>query len=87
MRNDDNDLRGLDYFTVEQAARYCGLSVSAFRAEAEKIQLARGKALTTRRVLYRREDLRRAIEWHGFGGHVQADTAPPPKRRGRPVLG
>lgn len=72
------DLGGLDYFTVEQAARYCGLSVSAFRDQAQLLGLTHGNALLTRRVLYRRTDLQKAIEWHGFGGAATA-----PRRRGR----
>lgn len=73
----DDDLRGLDYFTVEQAARYCGLSLSAFREQAELLRIPRGRALRTRKVLYRRSDLQRAIEWHGFGGGARHDRAPP----------
>jgi hypothetical protein len=71
----DVDLRGKDYFTVEEAAHYCGLSVSAFRAEAEKIKLTAGKALTTRNRLYRRIDLQRAMELWRFAAGPWARQA------------
>ncbi len=33
----EGDLRGLDYFTVQQAARFCGLKESAFRERADAL--------------------------------------------------
>jgi hypothetical protein len=85
----DTDLRGLDYFTAEQAARYCGLKLTAFYEQVNLLQIPRGRAFMTRRALFRRIDLQRAIEWHGFG--VRPTTAPgrgpiPGRpRRSRPI--
>lgn len=63
----EGDLRGLDYFTIAQAARFCGLKESAFRERAEALGIPSGTALGTRKPVYRRVDLVRAMEWHGFG--------------------
>ena len=74
----EGDLRGLDYFTVQQAARFCGLKETAFRERAEAVRIPVGTALGTRKPVYRRADLVRAMEWHGFG--QSAGSRRPPSR-------
>lgn len=75
----EGDLRGLDYFTIEQAARFCGLKETTFRDQAVQLGIPVGKALGTRKPVYRRADLVRAMEWHGFG--QSAHSRRPPRGR------
>ena len=57
---DETDLRGLDYFTQDQAARYAGVSLSQFRKLAAKQGIFPGDFMG--KMLYRKTDLQRAIE-------------------------
>lgn len=77
-----------EYLTVAEAARYCSLSESEFRARAKLYNIPHGKALGTSKRLYRKHDLQRAIEWHGFGQGDRIGNSPGPApiltpRRGR----
>jgi len=53
-------LLGKDYFTQTEAAHYCGMSISQFRAIAPSEGIVPAKF--GGKLLYRRVDLQRAIE-------------------------
>jgi len=57
---DETDLRGLDYLTEKQAARYCGVSYSQFREHASACGIFPGKFMGKK--LFRKTDLQRAVE-------------------------
>ena len=56
----DIDLRGKDYLTIAEAAHFCGVSESQFREKAPRYGLTPRKFMG--KVLYRRADLKEAIE-------------------------
>lgn len=60
MNTEDTDLRGLDYLTERQAARYACVSVSQFRGRAEEYGIIALRFMG--RKVYRKVDIRRAIE-------------------------
>jgi hypothetical protein len=68
------ELHGLDYLDEDQAAYYCRLGVSTFREQVRFLCIPRLKMLGTRRIVYRRADLQRAVEYHITGG-VPANSA------------
>lgn len=70
-----DDLRDLEYLDVHQAARYCRLAVSEFRKQAKLYKIPNGTALGTTKRLYRKHDLRKAIEWQGFGQEVRTGSS------------
>ena len=53
-------LEGKDYFTTKEAAVYCCVSFSQFRAKSKELNLLPFKFMG--KQLYRRVDLQRAIE-------------------------
>jgi hypothetical protein len=61
------DLRGKDYFTLEEACRFCGLGETAFREAVKTYNIPQGTSLGTTKPIFRKEDLRKAMEWHSFG--------------------
>jgi hypothetical protein len=68
---DETDLRGLDYLTQEQAARYACVSPSQFRklAGTHGIHPTRWMG----KVVYRKTDIQRAIE-HAWQRSAFADN-------------
>lgn len=71
------DLAGKDYFTVAEAAHYCGCSLSQFKAKIKGTPLQPGRMFG--KTLYRRSDLQKLIEetaWQpSNGGPTAAMTA------------
>jgi hypothetical protein len=57
---DETDLRGLDYLTEQQAARYAGVSQSQFRKRAATESIMPSKFMG--KIIYRKTDIQRAIE-------------------------
>lgn len=57
---DETDLRGLDYLTQKQAARYAGVSLSQFKAKAAEYRILPQRFMG--KMLYRKTDIQRAIE-------------------------
>lgn len=54
------DLAGKDYFTAQEAASYCCVSFSQFRAKSVEMGILPFKFMG--KLVYRRSDLQRAIE-------------------------
>lgn len=75
-----------DYLTIEEAAEYCRLGVSEFYERAKLYNIPHGTALGTKKRIYRRYDLQRFIEWHGFGqgAHIGRSSGPGPTSTPRP---
>ena len=57
---DETDLRGLDYLTQKQAARYAGVSLSNFKQKADEYGIFPRRFMG--KLLYRKVDIQRAIE-------------------------
>ncbi len=53
-------IEGKDYFTYKEAAHYCGVSFSQFRAKIKEYNLRPGRFMG--KYLFRRSDLQRLIE-------------------------
>jgi hypothetical protein len=63
-----------DYLTIEEAAGYCGVSLSQFKAKRNQVGLCPLRFMG--KVLYRRRDLAEAIErCQAFTGEDEAPTS------------
>lgn len=69
------DLSGKDWLTVDEAAHYCGVSVSQFNAKAGEYDLSPRQFMGKK--LYEKSELYRAIHSScGWRSKVVGDTSP-----------
>jgi hypothetical protein len=62
----DADLRGKDYFTLEEACRYCGIGETAFRERVKLYNIPQGASLGTKNQSSERKTYGEAMECHSF---------------------
>lgn len=69
------DLSGKDWLTVDEAAHYCGVSVSQFNAKAGEYDLSPRQFMGKK--LYEKNELYRAIQSsRGWGSKVAVGASP-----------
>ena len=74
------NLAGKDYFTIDDAAAYAGVSLSQWKKEVKNYNIRSFKFMGKR--LYRKADLVRLLENAWQQSHGEAKTTPPPPSTG-----